>query len=292
MQADEDIGVLVEGGEVQSETPAPPDLSDGGGGVVSDTDTTPPPSSGGEYDLETLLRQFDAEVPASQPAAPQPAVAQPVVQQPAGLSPQEQEWLSTTNQLLQQQRAENERRDVLAFVDETAKELAEFDAILPGGAKEFADRWYTAEYLGNPEMQIAWRYRDADPGAIEQELKIAWRYRDADPGAIEQELNKVRHEAAKKYPAWYPYKPEQLQQYARELQIGLYAKNYLTSATNRLRKLAYETSQYDRQVTEDREAVRQPVRGASGPAYAEPPPNLGQMDQKEFERYTRKEYGF
>jgi DNA repair ATPase RecN len=266
MQPDE--GVLVDGGEVLSEATAPPDLTS----PVDEAATASPP----EPSLEDLLQQFDQAVSASQPAAPQPAVVQPVVQQPAGLSPQEQEWLTTTNQMLQQQRAENERRDVQAFVDETAKELAEFDTVLPGGAKEFADRWYTAEYLSKPELQVAWRYRDADPGAIEQEL------------------NNVRHalEAAKKYPAWYPYKPEQLQQYARELQIGLYAKNYLASAKNRLRKLAYETSQYDRQVTEDREAVRQAVRGASGPAYAEPPPNLGQMDQKEFERYTRKEFGF
>lgn len=51
-------------------------------------------------------------------------------------------------------------------------------------------------------------------------------------------------------------------------------------------------SRPDPQATEDRAAVVQAVRGASTPAPAEPPPQLGQMTDQELREYTRKNFGF
>jgi len=48
----------------------------------------------------------------------------------------------------------------------------------------------------------------------------------------------------------------------------------------------------DEDVTADRLAVVQAIRGASGKFSAEPPPNLGGLSDREFQNYTRAAFGF
>ena len=69
------------------------------------------------------------------------------------------------------------------------------------------------------------------------------------------------------------------------------AARYVNRALDRMHKDA-RRPRVDPDVTADRLAVVQAMRGASGKPPPEPPLNLGRMTAGEFARHTMEKYGF
>jgi hypothetical protein len=65
---------------------------------------------------------------------------------------------------------------------------------------------------------------------------------------------------------------------------------YIRTTLNKLYRAA-ETIP-DPEATADRELIAQSIRGASGKFTAEPPPDFANMSDREFNQYTRKNFGF
>jgi hypothetical protein len=122
------------------------------------------------------------------------------------------------------------------------------------------------------------------------ELVLAFDYRGADPRAVAQELRQIQMQM--NHPATLPAQREMLQQHAQRLNIALHSKSILRRAMIEIRDRAESHRPIDEQATADHDAVAAAVRGRSGTAPAEPPPNFGAMSDADLRKYTREHFGF
>jgi hypothetical protein len=136
---------------------------------------------------------------------------------------------------------------------------------------DFARTQLLAMAVQNPDLVAAYDYRHVDRKAVDTELR-----------RVEQVFNQTTD----------PAQRAALEQYGRRLGLALNAPEIIRRATREVVKRAEAHKLIDEQATADHDAVAAAVRGASGKAQPEPPPNFGNMSDKQLARYTKEHFGF
>jgi hypothetical protein len=220
--------------------------------------TAAPPA---KDDLDKLLDEL------SQPAAPwaaqfAPGTLEAVQQQ------QEQQFNAVQSENFQL-RQHIQRATDQADLDKLTAELQ--SRLPPHLPEDFAVTQLKSMAVDRPELVLAFDYRSADRRAVDQELR-----------RVEQVYNQTTD----------PAQRAQLQQYGNRLGIALNSREILNRAVREVVKRGRAHHPIDEIATADHDAVAASVRGASGKAQPEPPPNLGQMSDKQLREYTRTNFGF
>jgi hypothetical protein len=83
-----------------------------------------------------------------------------------------------------------------------------------------------------------------------------------------------------------------LHQYVQQLGLALNSREIIKRATREIIKRGEAHKPIDETATAEHDAVCSAVRGASGKASPEPPPNFGNMSDKELSKYTKEHFGF
>jgi hypothetical protein len=175
--------------------------------------------------------------------------------------------LTSENQQLKQ--FVTHQRDVRDFGRLAAEVQSKLPDHLPS---DYAETQLLAAAINNPTLQAAFDYRSVDPRLAAQELR-----------QVEMQLN---------HAATLPAQREMLQQHAQRLNIALHSKAILRRAMIEIRDRAESHRPLDPIATAEHDAVAAAVRGASGKASPEPPPNFGAMSDAELRRFTKQNYGF
>jgi hypothetical protein len=219
-------------------------------------------------ELEKLLAQWDEGV---QPAAaPEP---EPVVeQQPAAPEPPAR---SADDFQVAYQRELDYQLDKQAGYAHIAKiqeRIQDYD--VPDDYAELLIRKMADE---DPRLDVAWKARNVDPVACRVEF-------DRVQGLLRQ---------AKANPSLAsPQEIASAEQWLWQLQVAIHARTILRQTEEAVVKKARSRPKIDEQVSADRMAVANAVRGASGKVGEEPAPNFGQLSDAELKDYTRKNFGF
>jgi DNA repair exonuclease SbcCD ATPase subunit len=121
------------------------------------------------------------------------------------------------------------------------------------------------------------------------ELVLAFDYRGADPRAVAQELRQIQMQLSH---TSLPAARSQLEQYAQHLNIAINSKSILRRAMIEIREHAESYRPIDSDASADHDAVAAAVRGASGKASPDPPPNFGNMTDAQLRKYTKENFGF
>lgn len=197
---------------------------------------------------------------------------------------------STIEQLQQRIQAEAhhqflqaEHKDFERLASEAQDSIKHLDV-----ADNFADRWLTAEAMKDPRLQSAWAERNYEP-----------------PNPLERaEIERAIYQRAQELQMAANRIPDRLQRHLAERNIAreveqmrraafpdpvehrALAKRYIADAVKRMR--ADAKRRLDPEATADRLMVAEAVRGASGRASADPPPNLGKMSDREFNNFTKQ----
>jgi hypothetical protein len=236
--------------------------------------SSPAPQASGD-ELDRLLDEL------SRPAGPAPSglfgpryegdLQQALEQQQQDL----QSRLAVTQSENQQLRGfvEHQRavRDFNRLVTETQKMLPDH---LP---TDYAETQLLAAAVNNPVLQQAFDFRNVDRRAVDRELR-----------QVETVLAHFQRNPS----AAAPGQVEQLTQHSFRLGLVLNSKEILRRATHDIVKRGRSHTQIDEQATADHDAVAASVRGASGKAQPEPPPNFGAMSDAELRKYTKQNFGF
>jgi hypothetical protein len=165
---------------------------------------------------------------------------------------------------------EAEEAEFKQLADSVQKQLPEH---LPG---DYAQTQLLALAATNPDLIAAFDLRHVDRRAVDAELR-----------KVESALAQ-----AQRNPSTDQAKVAALVQYGRRLGLALNAQEIIRRATAGIVKRGKAHNPIDAEATVDRELVAQTVRGAGGKIEPEPPPNFGNMSDKQFERYTREHYGY
>jgi hypothetical protein len=131
--------------------------------------------------------------------------------------------------------------------------------------------------LDHPELVIAFDARHVNRAAIDRELR-----------QVEQTLSQLQRNPN----GADPQQIAELTQYGRRLGCMLNSREILKRATRAVIKAAEGHRPIDPEATAEHDAVAAAVRGQSGKAQPEPPPNFGNMSDKELSKYTREHFGF
>jgi hypothetical protein len=158
------------------------------------------------------------------------------------------------------------------------KLTSEVQSRLPSHLPEdFAVTALKSMAVDRPELVLAFDTRHVDRRAVAAELRqveaaLFWQQRNpsaADPG----------------YAA-------QLQQYRGQLNVALHGREILNRAVREVVQRGQAHRPIDPEATEMHDVVAAAVRGASGKASPEPPPNFGQMSDRQLREYTKTNFGF
>jgi hypothetical protein len=165
---------------------------------------------------------------------------------------------------------EADQAEFKQLADSVQRQLPEH---LPG---DYAQTQLLAMAATNPDLTAAFDLRHVDRRAVDAELR-----------KVESALAQVQRD-----PAADQAKVAALVQYGYRLGLALNAQEIIRRATAGIVKRGKAHNPIDAEATVDRELVAQTVRGAGGKIEPEPPPNFGNMSDKQFERYTREHYGY
>lgn len=246
----------------------PADNSEAG----ANTGATPEPT------LEESLAEFDAAVPKAEPGE---ASDDGDMQKLAADALTEYQQQGQTDQRLAELQGENaqlrnkiwqesEQRDFKGLVADVQSKLPEH---LP---QDWAEKELIVAATKNPELRFAFDNRNVDRNAVATELRkveVALSQMQRMPGVDQQKLNA-------------------LYQYGYRLGLALNSKEIIRRATRDIVDRGRDIREVDHEMTENYYAVAQAVRHQGGKVAAEPPPNLGKMSNREFENYTRDNYGY
>jgi hypothetical protein len=234
----------------------PPDQS-------ADQPSSPATSAAPPDELDRLLDEL------AQPAVPWSSQFQPG----AVAAAQERQVIEQQFGALQSENAQL-RGHILAAQDrqDFGKLTAEIQGRLPQHLPpDYAETQLKAMAIERPELVAAFDYRSVDRKAVDQEMR-----------RVEQVFNQTTD----------PAQRAALENYGYRLGVALNSREILRRATHEIVKRGRAFHQIDEQATAEHDAVVAAVRGASAKASPEPPPNFGQMSDKEFHRWTRNNLGF
>ena len=206
------------------------------------------------------------------------------------------ELQQTVGQLQQtiaaEQFRQHQQRSSEDFERLAASEQAKLDGL--DVDENHVRRWLLSEAAQDPGLQAAWEARYYQPPGPLDRARIAaniqqWAEGQAKlalqlPDARARVLAQQNIEASMRQ-MWETAFPDPQQHRAA-------ASAYVRKALDRMHKEA-RRPRIDPDVTADRLAVVQAMRGASSSKPPpEPPPNLGRMSEGEFRRHTMERYGF
>jgi hypothetical protein len=180
--------------------------------------------------------------------------------------------LQSENQQLKQ--FVTHQRDVRDFGRLAAEVQSKLPDHLPS---DYAETQLLAAAINNPTLQAAFDYRNCDRRAVDRELRQA---------------EAALAHFARNPQAAAPQQVEWLTQHSRQLGLALNSQAILNRAVRDVIKRAESHKPLDETATADHDAVAASVRGASGKASPEPPPNFGNMSDAELRRYTKTNFGF
>jgi hypothetical protein len=125
-------------------------------------------------------------------------------------------------------------------------------------------------------------------------LVAAFDLRHVDRRAADTELRKVEAELARlsRDPVANQQQIANLQRYGYQVGLALNSREILRRAVRAVEKRGQEHRPIDETATALHDQVAAAVRGASGKAQPEPPPNFGSMSDSELREYTREHFGF
>jgi hypothetical protein len=191
---------------------------------------------------------------------------------------QAQEQLQGRLDVLQSENAQlkqfvQHQRDVRDFNRLTASVQSKLPGHLPG---DFAETQLLAAAINNPDLQQAFDFRSVDRRAAEVEMR-----------KVEVELQRLSRD-----PAADPQQIANLQQYGYRVGLALNSREILRRAIRDVERRGLAHTVIDETATADHDAVAAAVRGASGKAQPEPPPNFGNMSDAELRKYTKENFGF
>jgi hypothetical protein len=172
---------------------------------------------------------------------------------------------SENAQLRSRIQSEIDRQDFSKFADGVQQKLP---PSLPG---DYAAVQLKSMAMDRPELVLAFDGRHLDRRAVDAELR-----------QVEAALSQTRD----------PQMVQHLNQMGYRLGAMLNSKEILRRATHEIIKRGREHAPIDETATADHDAVVFHMRGASGKGQPEPPPNFGNMSDKELSRYTKEHFGF
>jgi hypothetical protein len=245
-----------------------------------ETATTPPPASQPEqapapqqpnYDeIDQLLADLQREQSGSLDGGPLFAA-------PQAIDPQQQRALEQFNALQNENLQLKSRLQFEADQKDFGKLTSEVQSRLdPNLPSDYARTQLIAMAAENPALVAAFDYRNVDRAAVDRELRL-----------VEGTLQRLGRD-----PNANPQYVAQLTQHSYRLGLALNSREILRRATIEIGKRAAAHTQIDETATADHDAVAAAVRGSSAKASPEPPPNFGNMSDKELARFTKQNYGF
>ena len=192
-------------------------------------------------------------------------------------------------QEVQRQHQQRSLQDFERLISSEQQKLADVTGI----DEDHAKRWMLAEAAQDPGLREAWEARYYQPPGPVERARIAghiqqWGENQAKlalqlPDARARVLAQQNIEASMRQ-MWETAFPDPATYRAN-------AARYVNRALDRMHKDA-RRPRVDPDVTADRLAVVQAMRGASGKPPPEPPLNLGRMTAGEFARHAMEKYGF
>jgi hypothetical protein len=126
-------------------------------------------------------------------------------------------------------------------------------------------------------------------------LALAFDYRNVDRNAVGIELRKVQIALAQlsRDPYANPQRVASLNAYGARLNVAYHSQQILRQAEREVIKRAQAVPRpIDAEATADKESVAAAVRSAGGKVAVEPPPNLGQLTDRQFREWGRQNVGF
>jgi hypothetical protein len=179
--------------------------------------------------------------------------------------------------------AQSENQQLRAFVEhqraqrDFSRLTAEIQGKLPAHLPaDYAETQLLAEAVNNPTLQAAFDFRNVDRAAVDRELRL-----------VEGTLQRLGRD-----PNANPQYVAQLTQHSYRLGLALNSQEILRRAAIEIGKRAAAHRPIDETATAEHDAVRAAVLGASGKAQPEPPPNFGQMSDRQLREYTKTNFGF
>jgi hypothetical protein len=287
-----------------AELARPDDAADPGASAPADA--SPAPAAPAGYDLDRDLAEFDRAMarPAGAPTTTEPA-AQPQaapdeidklldeLSKPGPLdgSPLFGQQHGDTQHQVQQQR---ELEQFNALQNENAQLRAHMER---QAAQADLDR-LTGEIQSKlpSHLDDNWARTNLIAMAMERpELVLAFDSRHIDRRAVSAELQKVGFTLAqlqRNPSAANPGYVAQLRQYQGQLNVALHGREILNRAVREVVQRGQAHRPIDEVATADHDAVAAAVRGSSAKASPEPPPNFGQMSDRQLREYTKTNFGF
>jgi hypothetical protein len=270
--------------------PRPDDVADPAAAAPVDAPSAASPSideSLAEYERATVPAAQTE--PAAQPAANYDEIDQLLAElsQPTGpgQSPlfthgadahqqlQAQEQFNALQNENAQLRAEQRRAVDQHDFDKLTSQLQQKLPDLPG---DYVRSQLLAMAVENPNLVHAFDLRHTDRRAAEVEMRkveVELQRLSRDPVANQQQIVAV-------------------QRYGYQVGLALNSREILRRAVFEVEKRGRSHKPVDLDATADHDAVAAAVRGSSGKASPEPPPNFGAMSDAELRRFTKQNYGF
>lgn len=262
------------------------------------------PAAPPEDETDRALREFEAAIskPDQQPAD------QPGAQPATGAAAPQDELDKLLDELSRPGQFDNSLFTPRTSDPQQAAEqqqlatLQNENAQLRGAIQAAADRQdfdkLTSELQGRLPPHLPDDYARTQliaMSAEKPELVAAFDYRNVNRQAVNQELTRVEQVLAQlqRNPNGAdPQQIAQLTQYGFKLGVMLNSREILRRAVREVERRGRSFHQIDEIASADHAAVVFAMRGTSGKIQPEPPPNFGQMSDKEFNRWTRNNLGF
>jgi hypothetical protein len=240
-----------------------------------------------EYQTATAPQPAAQTEPAAQPAAnydeleklldelSKPTASEPLFQQGSDAHQQNaaQEQFNSLQSENAQLRAHMQRAADQRDFDKLTSQLQQKLPNLPG---DYVRSQLLAMAVENPNLVHAFDLRHTDRRAAEVEMR-----------KVEAELNRLSRD-----PMADRQQIAAVQRYGYQVGLALNSREILRRAVFEVEKRGRSHKPVDPDATADHDAVAAAVRGASGKASPEPPPNFGNMTDAELRRYTKTNFGF
>jgi hypothetical protein len=257
-----------------------------------------PAAAPGTDSFDESIREFESATAPPPAASPEPAARPEAnydeidrlladLQQPewSGSSIFGQQHVDAQQQVQQQRETE--------WLNALQSENAQLRSRIQGDIDRQAFEKFSGEIQNRLPQHLPGDYAAVQLKAMAMErpeLVLAFDGRHLDRRAVDAELRQV--ETALNHQVTDPARRAELMSYGHRLGCFLNSKEILRRATHEIVKRGREFHPIDETATADHDAVAAAVRGSSAKASPEPPPNFGNMSDKQLREYTKTNFGF